>query len=100
MALFRLVVYLLLQLLLFLFVAGSKDMLGGWIQADSAMGTLLALFFLWPISAVTLCGFEIKYFCTGARKPQIKRALLTVLALLVLSEALAIDIYLLTQVRM
>ena len=44
MPFFRCIAMVLPQVLIFLLVAASHDMLGSWNQTDDAMGTVLILF--------------------------------------------------------
>ena len=100
MFVFRCLAYLPPQLLLILYFAGSYDLLGGWNQTDEALVTLIALFILSPIMAITLLAREVGGFWkTRTGKGRWKLLFIT-LALLLFAEALALDYYLLTQVRM
>ncbi len=47
------------QSLIFLLVAASHDMLGGWNQTDDAMGTVLILFLLSPLVTLALLITEV-----------------------------------------
>jgi len=94
------IAYLLPQVLILLFLGGTYDMLGGWNQTQGAMGTVLMLFVLSPLAAFSLLVCEIIRICKNWKSRRGKGLLLAVLATLILFEALAIDLYLLTQVRM
>jgi hypothetical protein len=90
---------LLPQLLIVLFWTGSHDLLGGWNQTDDAMLTLLVLFILTPITTLTLLVAEIvKAFKKQGTASQ--KTVRLILATALFIEALAVDFYLLTQVRM
>jgi len=99
LTLLRCVSALFPQLLICLFWAGSHDLLGGWNQTDDALLTLLVLFILAPLFTLSLLVTEIvnafKKHGSGARK-----TVWISLAVILFIEALAIDFYLLTQVRM
>ncbi len=97
MSLLRLIAYCPPQLLLVLFFAGSLDLLGGWNQTDDAMMTLIALFILAPILAMILLVKETMCYW----KVRGRKALLFMsLSILIFFQAMAVDFYLLTQVRM
>lgn len=100
MALLRAIAAILPQTLVFLLVAGSHDRLGGWNQTDDAMVTVLILFLLSPVLTLTLLVTEIvRHF--KAKPGQRGKILFFIgLALLLFVEALAIDYYFLTQLRM
>ena len=87
------------QLLIGLFWAGSHDLLGGWNQTDDAMLTLLALFVLTPMTTLALLVTEVAR-AFKKRGTAMQTSAWTSLAAVLFIEALAIDIYLLTQIRM
>ena len=100
MPFFRCIAMVLPQVLIFLLVAGSHDMLGGWNQTDDAMGTVLILFLLSPVMTLALLVTEIVR-CYKAKQGERRKAFLFIgLAMVLFVEALAIDYYLLTQLRM
>ena len=100
MPFFRCIAIILPQLLLFLLVAGSHDMLGGWNQTDDAMGTVLILFLLSPVVTLVLLVTQIVR-CYKAKQGERSKGFLFIgLAIVLFVEALAIDFYLLTQLRM
>lgn len=100
MTLLRCIAYLLPQVLILLFLGGSRDLLGGWNQTDDALVTLLALFVLSPSLALTLLVIEVVRCWKNRYEQRVRAALFIGLAILFLIEAIAIDVYLLTQVRM
>lgn len=85
-------------------VLGSMhDLIGGWNRApgSSFIEILILLFLLNP--AVNLAWFiaePVRYFRERKSKNGIKCFLLTVLALLLFIESLAIDWFILTQIKM
>lgn len=100
MALLRTIAAVLPQMLIFLLVAGSHDMLGGWNQTDDAMATVLILFLLSPVLTLTLLVTEI-VGCYKAKPGQRGKTFFFIgFALLLFVEALAVDYYFLTQLRM
>ena len=96
----RVIAMVLPQILIFLLVAASHDMLGGWNQTDDAMGTVLILFLLSPLVTLALLVTEIVR-CYKAREGERSKTVLFIgLAMVLFVEALAIDFYFLTQLRM
>jgi hypothetical protein len=88
------------QLLVLLLVGGSLDLLGGWNQTDGAMGTLLVLFVSVPLLTLALLVIEFVR-CCRSRFGEHHRAMFNILlALGLFVESLAIDLYILSQVRM
>ena len=99
MTLFRCASIVLPQVLILLFWAGSHDLLGGWNQTDDAMLTLLVLFLLTPVMTLALLVTETVR--SSKREQTGKHSALWIgLAGVLFIEALVIDFYLLTQVRM
>lgn len=100
MTFFRCVAFALPQILILLLLGGANDMLGGWNQTDDAMVTVLILFLLSPIAALTLLITEIMK-CYKSDKGERGMGFLFVgLEVLLLAESLAIDLYFLSQLRM
>ena len=99
MSVFRGAGILLPQLLLGLFWAGSHDLLDGWNQTDEAILTLLVLFIMTPLSTLGLLIFETAR-AFKIQGPVSQKAFWLGLAMILFGEALAIDLYLLTHVRM
>lgn len=100
MPLFRVIAMVLPLLLISLLVAGSKDMLGGWNQTDNALSTVLTLFLLGPVVTLSLLVAEIVRYYKKRQGERGKTLLFIGLAILFFIEALAVDFYLLTQLRM
>lgn len=100
MPLFRVIAMVLPLLLISLLVAGSKDMLGGWNQTDNALSTVLTLFLLGPVVTLSLLVTEIVRYYKKRQGERGKALLFIGLAILFFIEALAVDFYLLTQLRM
>jgi hypothetical protein len=86
------------QILIFLLVAATHDMLGGWNQTDDGMGTVLILFLLSPVVTLALLATEMVR-CYKARKGE-RTFFFIDLAMVLFAEALAIDFYFLRQLRM
>lgn len=100
MPFFRVIALALPLLLLSLLVAGSHDMLGGWNQTDDALTTVLILFLLGPVVTLALLVTEIVRYYKAQQGERYKAFLFIGLAIIFFVEALAIDYYLLTQLRM
>jgi hypothetical protein len=100
MPFFRVIAMVLPPLLIFLLVAGSHDMLGGWNQTDDAMFTVLILVLLSPNVALALLVTEIVRCCKAINGERGRIFLFIGLALVLFAEALAIDLYFLSQLRM
>jgi hypothetical protein len=97
---FRTVAFALPQILIVLLIGGSNDMLGGWNQTDDAMLTVVALVLLSPVTALALLVTEI---VKGYKANQGERGMAFLfigLGVLLLVEALAIDLYFLSLLRM
>jgi len=100
MPFFRYTAMVLPQILIFLLVAATHDMLGGWNQTDDAMGTVLILFLLSPVVTLALLVTEMVR-CYKARKGERSKTFFFIdLAMVLFAEALAIDFYFLRQLRM
>ena len=101
MAVFRILVALLPQVLILLFVGGKFELLGGWNHTDSGFGVLIALFLVTPLATLVLLVVEaIRYFRSVKRKYETRSFLMPAVAIFLFLEALAIDVYILSMVRM
>jgi uncharacterized Tic20 family protein len=100
MTFFRSVAFALPQILIVLLVAGSHDMLGGWNQTNDAMGTVLILFLLSPVVTLALLVTEVVRCCKANQGERARTFLFIGLAIVLFVEALAIDLYFLSQLRM
>ena len=100
MTFFRCSAIVLPQILILLLVAGSHDMLGGWNQTDDAMATVLILFLLSPSAMLALLVTEIVRGYKANKGERGRKILFMGLAMVFFVESLAIDLYLLSQLRM
>lgn len=101
MAVFRIIVALLPQILLFLLVGGNLDLLGGWNHTDSAFGVLVILFLVTPVATALLLVVEtIKYRKHVTGEKVTRSLVMPGFAIFLFLEALVIDIFILSQVRM
>ena len=101
MRFFRFTVIALPQVLILLLVGGRYDLLGGWNHTDAALFTLMSLFLLNPLLTLSLLVVETRQYFK-ARKTAPGRTLLRkpVLAIVLFIEALATDLFILTQLKM
>lgn len=101
MIVFRIVVAALPQLLLVMLVGGRFDLLGGWNRTDGAFGVLMVLFLVTPVAALALLVVEVVLLRRQAKRDAGAGSSRRVgLAAFLLVEALAVNAYILTQVRM
>ena len=101
MRVFRIIVALLPQILLLLLVGGTLDLLGGWNRTDSAFGVLIALFLVTPVATAILLVVEtIRYRRHVKGEKETRSFLMPGFAIVLFVEALAIDLFILSQVRM
>jgi hypothetical protein len=98
---FRIIVALLPQILLLLLVGANLDLLGGWNHTDSAFGVLIILFLITPVATAVLLVVEtIKYRKHVTREKATGSFLMPGFTIFLFLEALAIDIFILSQVKM
>lgn len=101
MNLVRGITIFLTQLTILYYISGSMDLLFGFNQTDKGIGTVMALFVLTPLLNLSWLVAEIdrstKIFGRGKR---LATALMPVVAFIFFSESLAIDFYVLSQLRM
>jgi multisubunit Na+/H+ antiporter MnhF subunit len=79
------------------------DFIGGWNRAPGAsfINILIMLFLLSPVVTIAwLIAEPVRYFRQGKSQKGLQCLLMTVLALLLFIESLAIDYFILTQIRM
>lgn len=101
MPILRIIAVALPQLLLLLPLAASMNLLGGWSQSDSGFNTLLLLFLMAPVVTMALLVSEIiRYRKARQLMPEKTSKFWLGIAVFVCAETLAINMTLLTQVRM
>lgn len=101
MNLFRAIAITLTQLPILYFEAGRRDMLGGFNQTDEGFGLLIGLFIVVPLVNLVWLGVETSKTFKKTREVGFNKSLpLPFVALFFLLEALAIDLYLLSHLRM
>lgn len=82
-------------------VGGRLDLLGGWNHTDSGFGVLILLFFVTPLATAILLVVEaIQYRKDARRENATGSFLMPGLAIFLFLEALALDLYILSQLRM
>ena len=98
MTLLRYTAILLPQLLLLLMAGGYFDVLAGWNHSESALNVLMALFVLAPLAAAAWWVALL----VANRRDRVRGRLPQPLwpAVILLIEALALDLLILSQARM
>ncbi len=97
----RIIIIALPQIFLFLIIGARLDWLGGWNHESRSFDIMVMLFIVIPIfTAALLFGESVRYYRKVKSKDETRSILLPVLALLIFIEALSIDFYMLTQLRM
>ena len=82
-------------------VGGKLDLLGGWNRADSGFSVLILLFFATPLAtAVLLTAEAIRYRQHLTKENTTASFMMPGVAILLFLEALALDLYILSQLRM
>jgi hypothetical protein len=98
---FRIVVALLPQAIILLLIGGRFDWLGGFNRTDAGFSTLIALFLVTPVATAVLLLVEVVRYLMEIRRKAPDRTFATAaLAFVLFLEALAVDVYLIFQVRM
>lgn len=101
MTILRIVVASLPQVLILLFVGGTCDLLGGFNRTDAGFSTLIALFLVTPVATLVLLVVEIvRYIRQVRRKVATRSFSMPAVAIFLFFEALAADLYILSQFRM
>jgi hypothetical protein len=98
---FRIIVALLPQILLLLDVGGSLDLLGGLNRTDTGLNLLILLFLATPVATAFLLVVEmVRYGLQVKRGIEPRSFAMPGLAIALFLEALAIDVFIASQVRM
>ena len=101
MSLLRIAGIVLPQLLALLVAGAYFDLLGGWNHSDSAFGTLIVLFLLAPLATLVLLTAEGARYIRRFRQEKHQRtARAIILASVLLVEALALDLLVISQAGM
>ncbi|HEX9684454.1 MAG TPA: hypothetical protein VGA25_01210 [Burkholderiales bacterium] len=101
MTYFRVIVAWLPQVLILLFLGGRFDLLGGFNRTDAGFSTLIALFLVTPVATLVLLVVEIVRTILQVRRKVATRSFsMPAVAIFLFSEALAVDLYILSQFRM
>jgi hypothetical protein len=95
-----LVAGLLPQVMLLLLLGGRLDLLGGWNNTDAASGTLMLLFIVTPLVAAAWWIVELLAYRVSGKAGLHPSPGRVWLAATVLVESLAIDLFILSQLRM
>lgn len=94
-----LVAGLLPQVMLLLLLGGRFDLLGGWNHTDAASGTLMLLFIVTPLVAAAWWIVELLVYRASGKTGLHPSPGRVWLAAIVLVESLAIDLFILSQLR-
>ena len=98
---FRTIIASLPQILLLLLVGGRLDLLGGLNRTDTGLNVLILLFLVTPVATAILLVVEIvRYGRHVKRGKETRSFLMPGLAIALFLEALAIDVFILSQLRM
>ncbi|MET0101658.1 MAG: hypothetical protein ABW078_08010 [Sedimenticola sp.] len=97
----RIAAVVMTQLPIILFIAGSRDLLFGFNQTDAGFTTLVLLFLLVPVMNLVWITLEVRVMVARTRaQGELASFQMLGFAFLFFVEAIAIDLYLLSQVRM
>jgi hypothetical protein len=100
MRVFRSIIAAVPQILLLLLVGAWLDLLSGWNHTDSGFSVLIIMFVLSPVATVILLIVEsIRYLRQVDRGNRKQSFLMLGLAVFLFLEALAIDIFIVSQAR-
>jgi hypothetical protein len=98
---FRAIVALLPQILLLLLVGDRFDLLGGWNRTDTGLNVLILLFLVTPVATAFLLVVEmVRYSLRVMRGIEPRSLAMPGLAILLFLEAIVIDVFVMSQVRM
>ena len=101
MLIFRTIVASLPQILIVLLFGGELGLLGGWNRTDTGLNVLILLFLVTPVATAFLLVVEIvRYGLHVKRGIEPRSFAMPGLAILLFLEALAIDVFIVSQVRM
>jgi hypothetical protein len=101
MTILRIIGITLPQVLALLLVGGWLDLLGGWNHTDAAFGTLILLFLSSPLMALSLLVAELLAYRKRKKRGQTSPSFsMPGLAMFLVFESFAIDLFILSQVRM
>lgn len=97
----RFVAILLPQLLILLPLAAYMNLLGGWGHTDAGFNTMMLLFLITPVVTLNLLIFEfLRYRKSRRLTPEHSTRFWPMLALFLCAETLAINLGLISQMRM
>ncbi len=101
MTFLRIIGIALPQVLALLLVGGWLDLFGGWNHTDAAFGTLFLLFLFSPLMALSLLVAELLAYRKLKRGGQTSPSFsMPGLAMFLVFESFAINLFILSQVRM
>lgn len=98
---FRIVAYVIPQLLVFLFFGGKYDLIFGFNHLDNGFTLLVILFLLSPLSASALMLTEMITYYRKRKRDFLSPSLVpAIVSVLLVMEAITIDLYILSLVKM
>lgn len=101
MALLRLIVATLPQIMLLLLLGGWLDLIGGFNQTDAGFGVVVLLFFLNPVATLILHIVEtLKYRRSMAQQRVDSSGKWRGLSFLLFAQALVTNMFVLSQLKM
>lgn len=101
MLILRIIAITLPQLLLLLPLGASMGLLGDWSHSDAGFNTLMLLFLMTPVVTLNLLIFEIIGYRKARRLlPEKPSRFWVAMAIFLCAETLAINIALISQMRM
>lgn len=101
MHILRFIAICLPQLLILLPLAAYFDLLGGWNNTDAGFNTMLVLLLMTPVVTLNLLIFEfLRYRKSRRLFPELPARFWPMLALFLCVETLAINLALISQMRM
>ena len=97
---FRWIAYSIPQLLILLLLGGRFDLLYGLNHTDAGFMLLIVIFVVSPVISILLVIIElIRYFLQGKRERKLS-FLMPGMSIIVMTEALVLDVFILSMARM
>ncbi len=101
MLLLRIIAITLPQILILMLLGAALDLLGDWNHTDAGFGTLILLFLLNPVVAMVYLIAELLHYRKLGKQPAKQRTFfMPGLAIVIVVEVFATNLYLLSQVKM
>jgi hypothetical protein len=101
MLLLRIVAIALPQILILMLLGAALDLLGNWNHTDAGFGTLVLLFLLNPVVVMVYLIAELLHYRKLGKQADKQRSFfMSGLAIVIVVEVFATNLYLLSQVKM